>query len=89
MPLTPGLPGACVPMGLRTRLAGIGRVRSGWLIGLARLASVGVFGIARLGPNSHREILQFFSNQTQFVNDLFCYLVFHVAPLCILRILAR
>ena len=89
MPLTSGLPWACVPEGLRSRLAGIGRVRSGWLIGLAGLTSVGVFGIARLGPNSHREILQFFSNQTQFVNDLFSYLVFHVAPLCILRLLAR
>jgi hypothetical protein len=33
--------------------------------------------------------LQFFSNQTQFVDDLFSYLVLHVAPLPILHRLAR
>jgi len=76
-------------MWLHSRLAGIGRVRSVRLIGLARLASVGVFRIASLGPNGHREILQFFSNQTQFVDDLFSYLVFHIAPFCILHNLAQ
>jgi len=72
-------------MGFRTRLAGRGRVWSAWLIRLARLASVGVFETARLGSNGHREILQFFPNQAQFVNDLFRYLVFHIAPPCILH----
>jgi hypothetical protein len=33
--------------------------------------------------------LQFFPNQTQFVNYLFSYLVFHIAPLFILPILVR
>jgi hypothetical protein len=89
MPLTSWLSGAWVPMWLRSRLAGIARVRSARLIGLARLASVGVFGIASLGPKGHREILQFFSNQTQFVDDLFSYFVFHFAPLRILHSLAR
>jgi hypothetical protein len=85
MPLTSWLSGAWVPMWLRSRLAGISRVRSARLIGLARLASVGVFGIASPGPKGHREILQFFSNQTQFVDDRLSYLVFHIAPLRILR----
>src|ERR1700680_2707888 len=80
MPPTSWLSRAYVPMWLRSRLAGIARVRSARLIRLARLASVGVFRIASLGPNSHREILQFFSNQTQFVNDLFSHLVFHICP---------
>ena len=89
MPLTSWLSGAYVPMWFRSRLAGIARVRSARLIGLARLASVGVFRITGLGPNGHREILQFFSNQTQFVDDPFSYLVLHVAPLRILHSLAR
>ena len=80
MPLTSWLPRARAPMWLRSRLARIARVRSTRLIGLARLASVGAFRIAGLRPNSHREILQFFPNQTQFVDDLFSYLVFHLAP---------
>ena len=71
-------------MWLRSRLTGIARVRRARLIGLARLATVGVFRIASLRPNGHREILQFFPNQTQFVDDLFSYLVFHIEPLHIL-----
>src|SRR4029077_12316607 len=41
--------------------------------------------IASLRPNGHREILQFFPNQTQFVDDLFSYLVFHIELLNILH----
>ena len=80
MPLASWLPRACVPMWLRSRLTGIARVRSTRLIGLARLATVGIFRIVSLRPNGHREILQFFPNQTQFVDDLFSYLVFHMDP---------
>jgi hypothetical protein len=81
MPLASWLSRAYVSMWFRSRLTGIARVRSTRLIGLARLASVGAFRIASLRPNGHREILQFFPNQTQFVDDLFSYLVFHIEPL--------
>src|SRR5216683_2408999 len=80
MPLTSWLSGAYVPMWLHSRAAGIGQVRSARLIGLARFASVGIFRIASLRPNGHRKVLQFFSNQMQFVDDLFSYLVSHIAP---------
>ena len=79
------LSGAYVSMWLNSRVAGTGRVRNARLIELMRLASVGVFRIVCLGPNGHREILQFFSNQTQFIDDLFGYLVFHLAPPYILH----
>jgi hypothetical protein len=80
MPLTSRFPGTGVPIGLRNRLSRIGWVRRARLIGRARLATVGVFRIANLRPNGHREILQFLPNQTQFVDDFFSYLVFHIGP---------
>src|ERR1700719_3388560 len=78
MPLASWRSRAYVPMWFRSRLTGIARIRRARLIGLARLATVGVFRIASLRPHGHREILQFFPNQTQFVDDLFSYLVFHI-----------
>ena len=53
------LSGVYVPMWLNSRVAGTGRVWNARLIGLTRLASIGVFRIVCLGPNGHREILQF------------------------------
>jgi hypothetical protein len=89
MPLASWLSRACIPRWLRSRLAWIALVRGARLVGFARLTSVGVFRIASLRPNGHCEILQFFSDQTQFVDDLFSYLVFHMAPLRILHSLTR
>jgi len=80
MPLASLLSRAYVPMWLHSRVTRIARVRRARLIRLARLATVGIFRIASLRPNGHREILQFFPNQTQFVDYLFSYLVFHPAP---------
>ena len=40
------------------------------------------------GPNGI-VILLLFSNETQFVDDPFGYLVFHIAPFCLLHGLAR
>jgi hypothetical protein len=80
MPLASWLSRAYVSMWLRSRVTSIAWVRRARLIGLARLATVGIFRIASLRPNGHCEILQFFPNQTQFVDDLFSYLVFHMAP---------
>src|ERR1700676_3950285 len=80
MPLASWLSRAYVSMWLRSRVSSIAWVRRARLIGLARLATVGIFRIASLRPNGHCEILQFFPNQTQFVDDLFSYLVFHIGP---------
>ena len=85
MPLASWFSRAYVPMWLHSRVTRIARVRRARLIRLARLATVGIFRIASLRPNGHREILQFFPNQTQFVDDLFSYLVFHYGPLHILH----
>src|SRR4030088_3070490 len=81
MPLASWLSRACVPMGLRSWLAAIGRIRGARLIGLARFATVDIFRIVSLRPNGHCEILQLFPNRTQFVDDLFGYLVFHTGRL--------
>ena len=80
MPLASWFSRAYVPMWLHSRVTRIARVRRAPLIRLARLATVGIFRIVSLRPNGHREILQFFPNQTQFVDDLFSYLVFHMDP---------
>ena len=80
MPLASWLSRAYVSMWLHSRVTRIARVRRARLIGLARLATVGIFRIASLRPNGHCEILQLFPNQTQFVDDLFSYLIFHMAP---------
>ena len=80
MPLASWFSRAYVPMWLHSRVTRIARVRRSRLIRLARLATVGIFRIVSLRPNGHREILQFFPNQTQFVDDLFSYLVFHMDP---------
>jgi len=80
MPLASWFSRAYIPMWLHSRVTRIARVRRARLIRLARLAAVGIFRIVRLRPNGHREILQFFPNQTQFVDDLFSYLVFHMDP---------
>jgi hypothetical protein len=85
MPLASWLSRAYVPMWLHSRVTRIARVRRTRLIRFARLATVGVFRIASFRPNGHREILQFFPNQTQFVDDLFSYLIFHIGPLHILH----
>ena len=80
MPLASGLSRANVPGWLHS---GVARIALEWRslrIGLSRLVTEGVFRIAGLRPDRHREVLQFFPYQTQFGDDLSGYLIFHIGP---------
>jgi hypothetical protein len=85
MPVASWLSCAYIPGRLPS---GVARIALEWRsrrIGLTSFAAEVVIRIASLRSNRHREILQFFPNQTQFVDDLSGYLIVHIGSLHILH----